>query len=113
MAITRQQLLRWGGLALLLAALIWLAWAEIVSQVFGLGLALIMLWVGTLAWMVWRYRLSSFLRSWNRWLGAILLTLALLGLLAFFRPQGIPFRVSLEDFTLGGTLGQSIIGDQR
>lgn len=79
---------------------------ETIIQTFGAGLILVALAMVFVGWMVWRRRIPGFLRRWNRWLGAIAFSLALFGLLAFFKPQG----VLLSDATWGGNLGRVILG---
>ena len=72
---------------------------------FGWGLLLIVLAIGTLVVLLWRRKLLSFFRHGNRWLGGVAFALAAWGILAFFPGTGILQRVSL-----GGSFGQSIIG---
>ena len=101
-------------LLLIVALLFWkranlVSWATDVSdstlRLFGWGLLLIAIAIGTLVGMLWRRRLLSLLRHWNRWLGGIAFALAAWGTLAFFPGTGILQRVSL-----GGSFGQSISG---
>ncbi len=72
---------------------------------FGYGLIIIAIAVGSLVWMAWRRQVSVVKRRWNWIPGGISLALALWGILAFFPGKGI-----LQDATLGGSIGQSIIG---
>ncbi|MBE0415346.1 MAG: DNA translocase FtsK [Dehalococcoidia bacterium] len=83
-----------------------IAAGEVLIDTFGVGLILVVLAMVFVGWMVWRRRIPGFLRRWNRWLGAIAFSLALFGLLAFFKPQG----VLLSDATWGGNLGRVILG---
>lgn len=102
-------------LLLLIAALLFWQWPALTSwansiatgvwQQFGWGLLLIAIATGTLVGMLWRRRLLSLLRHWNRWLGGVAFALAAWGILAFFPGTGILQRVSL-----GGSFGQSISG---
>ncbi|MBI2979599.1 MAG: DNA translocase FtsK [Chloroflexi bacterium] len=67
-----------------------------IWSLFGWGLALIALAIGTLVAVVWLGKLPSLLHQGNRWLGGIVFTLALWGVLALFN--------------LGGSFGLGIIG---
>ena len=96
-------------------ALLWWQWATLVSwadniagsvwEQFGWGLFFIIIAVGTLVVVLWRQKLLSLFRHWNKWLGGAALILAVWGILAFFPGTGVLHRVSL-----GGNFGQSIIG---
>ncbi len=102
-------------LLLLIAALLFWQWPVLTSwansiaigvwQQFGWGLLLIAVATGILVGMLWRRRLLSLARHWNRWLGGVAFALAAWGILAFFPGTGILQRVSL-----GGSFGQSISG---
>ena len=46
-----------------------------------------------------------FLRYWNKWIGGIIFFTAVWGTLAFFKGNGI-----LEEFTVGGRIGQDLVG---
>jgi len=72
---------------------------------FGWGLFLIVLAIGTLVVLLWRRKLLSFFRHWNRWLGGVAFALAAWGILAFLPGTGV-----LQQASLGGSFGQSIIG---
>ncbi|MCL0065650.1 FtsK/SpoIIIE domain-containing protein [Dehalococcoidia bacterium] len=78
----------------------------------SLGLAIIpvLLWIVVTAWMLWRGRFGSLLRHWNSWLGALLLSAAVIGVMALFRPAVEIAGVSLREVTLTGFLGQVIAG---
>ena len=69
---------------------------EALIGTFGLGLIMVAEAILLLGWMAWRRRIPSFLRGWNRLLGAIAFSVAIFGVLAFF--------------ALGGSLGMAIIG---
>ncbi len=75
-------------------------WANDVAanvwRLLGWGLVLIDIAIATLVWVVWRRKLLSLIRHWNRWLGAIAFTLAVWGTLALF--------------LMGGSFGLGIIG---
>ncbi|MFC1914773.1 hypothetical protein ACFLWK_00755, partial [Chloroflexota bacterium] len=68
---------------------------------FGWGLPLIVLAIGTLVVLVWRRKLLSLFRHWNRWLGGVAFALAAWGILAFFPGSGV-----LRQASLGGSFGQ-------
>ena len=75
-------------------------------ELLGAGLVLIALAIGILIWTIWRRQFPSLLKRWNWCLGAIVLTLALWGTFAFFKPgEGI-----LSQVTLGGNFGKNLIG---
>jgi len=74
-----------------------IAAGEALIDIFGAGGSIILLAVVlAVGLMVWRRRIPSFLRRWNRLLGAIAFAAAIYGVLAFF--------------ALGGSLGLAIIG---
>jgi len=102
-------------LPLLIVALLFWQWTALTSwassiaasvwQRFGWGLLFIAIAVVTLVVVLWRGKLSALVRHWNRWLGGVAFTLVVWGILALFPGAGILQRVSL-----GGSFGQSIIG---
>jgi len=110
---------RWGRifrillLILVVALIIW-QWPNITSwassvvggiyKLFGWGLLFIVLAIGTLAWLVGQRKLFSLIQHWNRWLGGVAFILAVWGILAFFRGEGI-----LREVSLGGNFGRDII----
>jgi len=74
---------------------------------FGIGLALIVVFLAIVIWIFVSGRFSLFTRYWKWWLGGIPLAFAAWGLSAFFSPgSGI-----VSEATLGGKIGKSIIGD--
>jgi len=83
--------------------LLYALWDRVLS-LFGYGLIIIAIALAFLVWMTWRRRFAVVKHRWNWVLGAISLALAVWGILAFFPGKGI-----LEDATLGGRIGQSII----
>ena len=101
-------------LLVVLAGLIYWQWDNITSwihqttvgvfQLFGFGLVLV-----TLALMILiEFALVKpvwFLRYWNKWIGGIIFFAAVWGTLAFFKGNGI-----LEEFTVGGRIGQDLVG---
>ena len=72
--------------------------ASKVGQLFGWGLVLIIIALGTLVWVIWRRKLSSLIYHWNQWLGGVAFILAAWGILALFN--------------LGGSFGLAIIGQE-
>ncbi|MFC1949093.1 DNA translocase FtsK [Chloroflexota bacterium] len=81
------------------------SWSDSVVRLFGWGLLFIVIILGTLDWAIWKHKLSIFHQPWNRWLGGIVLLLVLWGILAF-----IPGKRTLAGVSLGGKIGQGIIG---
>ena len=105
------KVIRWSMIALLVGALIWLAVYSVNFRVFGLGIVLILLWDLILGWLIVSGHTITLLRRWHRWLGAICITVALLGLPVLFPSQGLSVRgISFDEVTLGGLVGQYIIG---
>jgi S-DNA-T family DNA segregation ATPase FtsK/SpoIIIE len=89
--------------------LLYVLWEGILT-LFGYGLIIIAIALGSLVWVAWRRpRLVGVVKHrWNWVLGGISLAFAVWGILAFFPGEGI-----LREATLGGTFGQSIIGDSN
>ncbi len=94
-------------LVLIVALLFWqwsavTLWANNIAgntlRLFGWGLVLIIIALGTLVWVIWRRKLSSLIYHWNQWLGGIAFILAAWGILALFN--------------LGGSFGLAIIGQE-
>jgi len=73
---------------------------------FGWGVAIIIVAIGTLAWLVQQQKLSSLVFRWNRWLGGIVFALFIWGLLGFITPGSGIFG----SYSLGGQFGRNIIG---
>jgi S-DNA-T family DNA segregation ATPase FtsK/SpoIIIE len=69
-------------------------WGDIL-KLFGYGLIIIAIALGSLVWVAWRRQFSVVKQRWNWVLGGISLACAVWGILALF--------------TLGGSIGQSII----
>ncbi|MFC2020119.1 DNA translocase FtsK, partial [Chloroflexota bacterium] len=100
----------------IVAVLVVWQWPNIVSlaydvanrtlEFFGWGLLLVVLFLITLGAVIGRWGIPSFIRHWNRWLGASAFTFAIWGILAFFPGEG----VILGRVYLGGSFGQAIIG---
>lgn len=83
------------------------AW-ENCLELFGIGLLIAAAAIGVFVWMITRKSLSNLAKRWNWFLGGIALALAVWGILAFFSPgQG-----AFSQATLGGKIGQSIIGSR-
>ena len=113
-----KQFLLFAGICLLvtvvLAALIywqrenisswWTDTTNGVVRLFGWGLILIVLTVLTLA-VVILSKASLLWRYWNKWLGGLILVLAVWGILGLIAGYG-----RLEGYSLGGRIGQEIVG---
>jgi S-DNA-T family DNA segregation ATPase FtsK/SpoIIIE len=91
-------------LIVVIVVLLYVLWDRVLT-LFGFGLIIVAIAVGSLVWIAWRRQFSVVKRRWNWVLGGISLALALWGILAFFPGKGI-----LQDAKLGGSIGQSIIG---
>lgn len=93
------------ALAVILILLIW-QWQNIALwisntinntwELLGWGLALIVITALTMVSVLWRWKISPFIRHFNRWLGGIVFALAVWGILSFFNQ--------------GGSFGLDIIG---
>ena len=96
--------------------LLWLVFVGVLAYVFwerllntlGLGTFLAILTVIGLSVSFWLRRLNIFWERWNLWLGLVVFGVALLGILAFFKPVG---SGTFEESSLGGMWGRAIIGD--
>ena len=86
--------------------LIYVFWDTLLTAL-GLGVPLFILTVIGLSMAFWLRRLNIFWERWNLWLGIIVFATALLGILAFFAPDGWG---TLGEASLGGKWGQAIIG---
>lgn len=75
-----------------------------ITQLFGWGLILVILAFLIFAAVIATHPIAL-LYYWNKWIGLIVLFAAVWGLLAFFPGGGV-----LEDYSLGGKIGLSIIG---
>ncbi len=101
----------WSILAL---RLLWLVFIGVLLYVFwdrlldtlGLGTFLVVLAVVGLSVAFWQRRLSILWERWSVWLGIVTFCIALLGILAFFKPEGWPN-------SLGGTWGLAIVGSPQ
>jgi S-DNA-T family DNA segregation ATPase FtsK/SpoIIIE len=91
-------------LIIVIAVLLYALW-EGMLILFGYGLIIIAIALGSLVWVAWRQQFSVVKHRWNWVLGGISLAFAVWGILSFFPGEGI-----LRQATLGGTFGQSIIG---
>jgi S-DNA-T family DNA segregation ATPase FtsK/SpoIIIE len=91
-------------LIVVVVVLLYVLWGDIL-KLFGYGLIIIAIALGSLVWVAWRRQFSVVKQRWNWVLGGISLACAVWGILAFFHGEGI-----LKDATLGGSIGQSIIG---
>ncbi|HEY4712424.1 MAG TPA: hypothetical protein VIH69_07140, partial [Dehalococcoidia bacterium] len=83
--------------------LLYVLWEGMLT-LFGYGLIIIAIAVGSLVWMAWRRQFSIVKQRWNWVLGGISLAFAVWGILSFFPGEGV-----LRQATLGGRFGQSII----
>jgi len=82
-------------LIVVIVVLLYVLWDDILT-LFGYGLIIIAVALGSLVWIAWRRQFSVVKQRWNWVLGGISLAFAVWGILSFF--------------ALGGRFGQSIIG---
>jgi len=79
-------------------------WTQLLAS-FGLGLILLLVAVGVLAWLVIK-GFGPLARHWHVFLGAVVAGAGLWGVLALFKPTGSIFYT----VTMGGEAGQAILG---
>jgi S-DNA-T family DNA segregation ATPase FtsK/SpoIIIE len=91
-------------LIVLIVVLLYVFWKAILT-LFGYGLIIIAIALGSLVWVAWRRQFSVVKHRWNWVLGGTSLACAVWGILAFVSPGSGP----LSEATLGGRIGQSII----
>ena len=84
--------------------LLYVLWEDML-RLFGYGLIIMAVALGSLIWMTWRRRLPALKHRWNWVLGGLSLAFAVWGILSFWPGEGV-----LGQATLGGTFGQRIIG---
>ncbi len=92
----------------LIVGLLYAFWGNILTYL-GFGLIIIAVALGVLVWIVWRRKFAVVKRRWNWILGGVSIAVAVWGILAFFAPEYGP----LSEVTLGGKVGQSVIGADR
>ncbi len=80
---------------------------ELTIEGLGVGVFLLLLWLAAIIWVVLSRRAHSFIRAWYRWLGLILLTAALFGILGLFHPESL---FGTRCASAGGALGASLAG---
>ncbi len=79
----------------------------LLLQGLGFGVFIILIWLLVIIWVIATRRAYLFAEHWYRWLGAILLTLALFGILGVFHPDTVMGTVSAS---AGGRLGSGLAG---
>jgi len=84
--------------------------ARVILRSLGLAIIPVLIWLVIIAWILWRGRTASLLRHWNSWLGALLLTAAMVGTMGLFGLAVYIAGVPLAEVTLAGSLGQLIAG---
>jgi S-DNA-T family DNA segregation ATPase FtsK/SpoIIIE len=77
---------------------------EILLNLFGLGLIIIIAAILTLLILGWRRRLGLLIYRWNRWLGTVAYVLAVWYILATIHYDYSPFN-----YGLGGIFGQDVL----
>ena len=110
-AKSRWDWLFWGSLLILIGLAVYFTHSVVtdwyntvfdaINSAVGWGIIFIALALLTLIFLLWRGKILSLFRNWNRWLGAISLMFAAWGILAFS---------SQADPNPGGTFGLGIIG---
>ena len=74
-----------------------------IVQIFGWGLILVVVAILTLAVTILS-KASLLWRYWNKWLGGLIIAAAIWGLLGLIPGYGM-----LDEYSLGGRIGQSIV----
>ena len=75
-----------------------------ITQLFGWGIILVVLVILTLAVTILS-KASLLWRYWNKWIGGLILLAAIWGVLGCIPGYGV-----INDYSLGGKIGQSIVG---
>jgi S-DNA-T family DNA segregation ATPase FtsK/SpoIIIE len=107
----------WALIAVIAIAAIVFFLGNVILEVIGFGFILVALWIVAIAWVIWRQKVSGLLGWWNLWLGAILFSLAIWGILALIHPTELVIgkgdsAVRFAEVSLGGNAGESFIGSQ-
>jgi len=104
----------WGvvlvALALSIFFFLYKVIGEAVFTAFGLGFVVVIIWGIVLVWMFLRNKASRIKKKWYKWIGALLVSASLLGVMGTYHPSISIAGASLEDKTLGGVVGDSIAG---
>lgn len=103
----------WALIAVIAIAAIVFFLGNAILEAIGFGFILVALWIVAIAWVMWRQKVRSLLGWWNLWLGAVLFSLAIWGILALLHPAGLVIgEANLAEVSLGGNAGESFIGNQ-
>lgn len=105
----------WKLLRVLVAILLVVAvffFHSIILETVGFGIVLFLIWAMLAILVVWQRRMRSVVKWWNFWLGALVLTLAVWGILGLIRPEFAIGDVDFQSVTLGGSAGAGFIGNQ-
>jgi len=80
-------------------------------ELFGAGLGILVAMVGMLIWVAAKKHFLALVGRWNWLVGGVVLALAVWGILSF--PLFTPEEGALSQAGIGGTFGQSIIGESN
>jgi S-DNA-T family DNA segregation ATPase FtsK/SpoIIIE len=103
---------------LFVTVILFVLWNSLL-RLLGLGVLLVPVVIVALTMMYWLQRLSLLWERWNTWLGGLVFVAAILGFLAFFKPDSMGMEnpwvgpTSLNDATLGGLWGEAVIGGRN
>lgn len=87
--------------------------ANIIFEPIGFSLVLWVIWAGAIGFLVRRGKWRPLVRRWNVWLGAVVLTIAVWGILSLMFPSGFAIgEVRFDVVSLGGNTGLYMIGNQ-
>lgn len=85
---------------------------EAVFETFGFGIAVIALWVVAIVWVILKRKSREVWKFWNSWLGALIFSVAVLGIMSLFKPNLSVAGVKMggdDGATLAGSIGQAVI----
>ncbi len=116
--ISRTSNFKWGLLKLvLIAAIIAIIYffrddiATATFETFGLGIVVIVIWIAAIAGVIWKHKSQEVRKFWNSWLGALIFSAAIMGIMGLFKPTLSIAGVQMSDETLAGSVGQAVAGN--
>lgn len=83
---------------------------QAIFESFGFGVFLFFIWAIIITWKLFRRQSRQMIVKWNRWAGALIITVAIWGMTGLYHPSLSLSGASLEEHTLGGSVGDAIAG---